>query len=147
MHALKAASGITSWTSERKYIVLMPEMPYNNAIVAPASGDGTGTFTVVPTMATANRLTEMGSPLAPDLAGCHEIVHYVHLLQMGGFWNVANAGFGEFLTSQIALEPWFIEGLATYYETKLQPGQGRMALARVAGLFPRGVRRRRVGRR
>ena len=43
------------------------------------------------------------------------------------------------------LDPWFDEGLAVYYETKLQPGTGRLAWPFWRGAFAAGFAGRRIG--
>ena len=61
---------------------------------------------------------------------CREITHYVHRNASNrGFWFL-NTLFGQVYTPQEGLDPWFFdEGLAVYYETKLQPGVGRLRVA------------------
>ena len=85
---------------------------------------------------------EMGLPPDPAVIGCHEITHYVQFQQIAGFawfWNL----FGQVYTPQIGLDPWFDEGLAVYYETKLQPGTGRLAWPFWRGAFAAGFAGRR----
>ena len=41
-------------------------------------------------------------------------------------------------TPQIGIDPWFAEGLAVYYETKLQPGTGRLMWPFWRGAFAAG---------
>ena len=52
--------------------------------------------------------------------------------------------FGEEYTPQIGFDPWFDEGLAVYYETKLQPGVGRLAWPFWHGAFAAGLAGRRL---
>ena len=73
----------------------------------------------------------------PATIGCHEITHYVQFQQIAGFawfWDL----FGQVYTPQIGIDPWFAEGLAVYYETKLQPGTGRLMWPLWRGAFAAG---------
>ncbi len=98
---------------------------------------------VVPTYNTLDAFSlEFGLPPDPAVIGCHEITHYVHGEQIAGFawfWNL----FGQVYSPQIGLDPWFHEGLAVYYETKLQPGTGRLAWPFWRGAFAAGFAGRR----
>jgi hypothetical protein len=124
--------------SDEKMVVLLPEVPFNNAFVAPTA-IGFEDVAVIPTVNTWDFQTELGIPPDPSFIGCHEITHYVHERQVAGFWHVINALFGEIITPQIGLDAWFLEGLATYYESYFQPGVGRMAWPIWRGYFHAGV--------
>ena len=99
---------------------------------------GYETLAVVPTYDTLDMFSlEMGLPPDPAVIGCHEITHYVQFQQIAGFawfWNL----FGQVYTPQIGFDAWFAEGLAVYYETKLQPGSGRLAWPYWRGSFAAG---------
>src|SRR6185369_15148535 len=47
--------------------------------------------------------------------------------------------FGPAYTPQLGLDPWFHEGLAVYYETKLQGGIGRLGTRYFEGVLAAGV--------
>jgi len=139
---LRRVAQVHNGISNEKIVAILPELAFNNAFVTPRIS-GYGTLAVVPTYDTLDAFSlEMGLP--PDLAviGCHEITHYVHFQQVAGFawfWNL----FGQVYTPQIGLDPWFDEGLAVYYETKLQPGTGRLAWPFWRGSFAAGFAGRR----
>lgn len=66
----------------------------------------------------------LGGADAGDIA-CHEMFHYAHFEQTEGFWRVLDTIFGPVLPPQTFLERWFTEGLAQYYEGRLQRDVGR----------------------
>ncbi len=120
-------------TDERPRIV-MPELEYNNAFVAPRLS-GYETISVVPTGNTLDFATEFGLPPDPGWIGCHEVTHYVHEQQMGAGWARMHAWFGESLSPQLGLDAWFWEGLATYYEDAGGRAVGRLAWPVWRGMF------------
>jgi hypothetical protein len=141
---LKWVAKVHNTVADQKMTVILPELPYNNAFVAPRLV-GYDTEAVVPTYATLDLFSlEMGQP--PDAANmaCHEITHYVHFQQIAGFAWFWNALFGAVYTPQIGLDSWFDEGLAVYYETRLQPGTGRLAWPFWRGMFAAGYAGRRI---
>lgn len=135
---LRHHTRIRSAAAERPMTVIVPEAPFNNAFVIPPVA-GLEPLSVVPTHNTFDFTTELGMPPDPSWIGCHEIVHYVHMLQISGTWSTINTLFGDALSPQIGLDSWFSEGLATFYETRLQPGTGRMAWPAWRGMFAAGV--------
>jgi hypothetical protein len=140
---LKRVAHVHNGIADQKMIVLMPDLPYNNAFVAPRTA-GYDTEAVVPTHGTLDLFSlEMGQPPDPGVIACHEITHYVQFQQIAGFawfWNA----FGSVYTPQIGLDSWFDEGLAVYYETKLQPGSGRLAWPFWRGIFAAGYAGKRI---
>ena len=131
--------------TDAKMVLVMPEVPFNNAFVAPRSA-GYEAVGVIPTYNTTDFFTvEGGLPPDPSFIGCHEITHYVHFQQMGGFAWFVNTIFGDLYSPQEGLDSWFDEGLAVYSETKLQPGTGRLAWPFWNGIFAAGVAGKRVG--
>jgi hypothetical protein len=56
---------------------------------------------------------------------CHEMFHYVHFDHLSGFWRVLNTVTGPVVSSQIFLERWFTEGVAQYYEGRIERTVGR----------------------
>jgi hypothetical protein len=141
---LRRAAHVHNKVADQKIVAILPELAFNNAFVLPRIA-GYETLAVVPTYGTLDAFTlEFGLPPDPALIGCHEITHYVHFQQIAGFawfWNA----FGDVYTPQNGLDPWFDEGLAVYYETKLQPGTGRLAWPFWRGAFAAGFAGRRIG--
>src|SRR4051812_27501003 len=134
---LRGAAQIHNGVSNQKIVAILPELAFNNAFVTPRIS-GYETLAVVPTYDTLDMFSlEMGLPPDPAVIGCHEITHYVQFQQIAGFawfWNF----FGQVYTPQIGFDAWFAEGLAVYYETKLQPGSGRLAWPYWRGSFAAG---------
>ena len=134
---LRRASQVHNRVANEKIVVILPELALNNAFVSPRFS-GYETLAVVPTYNTLDSFSlEMGLPPDPATIGCHEITHYVQFQQIAGFawfWNL----FGQVYTPQIGFDAWFMEGLAVYYETKLQPGSGRLAWPYWRGSFAAG---------
>ena len=58
----------------------------------------------------------------------HELVHVLHLDQFGGVVGAINAVFGKTILPNLALPSWFIEGLATWVESR-STGSGRVGSA------------------
>jgi hypothetical protein len=73
------------------------------------------------------------------MIGCHEMVHYVQARQITGLPKTLEVIFGYLVTPQDGLDSWFWEGLAVYYETRLQRGIGRLGAALWRGTFEAGV--------
>lgn len=121
---LRRRARIDNRLSREKLIVVVPDAPYNNAYVLPPVG-GLEDVAVVPAGDTLDFVTEFGLPPDAGMTGCHELTHYVQLKQIAGLWGVIDTVFGSIATPQGGFEPWFLEGLATYYEARLQPGVGR----------------------
>src|SRR5512143_220088 len=70
----------------RKFIVVMPDAPFNNAFVAP-NAVGYEDVAVIPMYSTLDFATQFGLPPDPGYIACHELVHYVHVHQIAGFWG------------------------------------------------------------
>lgn len=130
---LRAHARVASRQARAKMVVVVPEVPFNNAYVMPPAL-GLGDVAVVPATNTLDFTTLYGLPPDPAHIGCHEITHYVHLMQIAGLWGLLNTGFGDLVSPQVGLDPWFIEGLATYYEARLQRG-GRPRWPVFTGMF------------
>lgn len=140
---LRQRTHIKNSYSRDKMVIVLPELPFNNAFVSgPAAGQHP--YSVLPTFNTFDFTTELGLPPDPAYIGCHEIVHYVHLLQVSGIWHFINRVFGNALSTQNGFDSWFIEGLATYYESRLQPRTGRMAWPVWRGMLLAGVAEERI---
>jgi hypothetical protein len=139
---LKRVAFVHNNVADQKIVAILPELAFNNAFVSPRLA-GYETLAVVPTYSTLDAFSlEFGLPPDPAVIGCHELTHYVHFQQIAGFawfWNM----FGNVYSPQIGLDSWFDEGLAVYYETKLQPGTGRLAWPFWRGAFAAGFAGRR----
>ncbi len=140
---LRARAQIHSPYTDQKMIIVVPDLPFNNASVSP-DAIGSEAFSLIPTSNTLDYTTELGLPPDPAYVSCHEIVHYVHTLQLKGPWRWANAVFGSLIPTQTGLDPWFSEGLATFYESQFQPGTGRMAWPVWRGFFHAGFAGKRL---
>lgn len=130
----RARTRIDAWPAREKAIVVMPEMPFNNAFVMPRAL-GYEEIAVVPTENTLDFATAFGLPPDPGWVGCHEIVHFTHEQQFAGFWGAMNRVFGHVLSPQVGLDVWFWEGLATYYEDGLGGAAGRLHWPVWRGMF------------
>jgi hypothetical protein len=142
---LRELAQIHNGFSDEKIVVILPELPFNNAFVA-SRALGYEAVGVVPTYNTTDAFSlEDGLPPDPSAIACHELTHYVHFQQIAGFADLINSVFGQAYSPQIGLDPWFDEGLAVYYEGRLQPGIGRLAWPFWQGAFAAGVAGRHLG--
>jgi hypothetical protein len=132
--AVREAAVLRRGPWEDKMVIALPEVAFNNAFVL-ARLAGYETMSVIPTMATLDFTTEFGLLPDPGVTACHELVHYVHLEQITGFWRVLDEIFGPLYTPQVGADSWFLEGLATHYEAKLAPGLGRPQWPIFTGMF------------
>lgn len=135
--ALKKQARIKGGNSKDKLVIVIPDSPLNNAYVSPNAG-GNEAHSLLPTHFTFDFTTELGLPSDPSYVGCHEVVHYIQTLQVKGPWHWADGAFGALISPQIGIDAWFAEGLATYYESALQKGTGRMAWPVWRGAFHAG---------
>lgn len=140
---LRSQALIHNSYADQKMVLVVPDVPFNNAFVMPGLL-GYEPISVLPTSNTLSISAELGLPSDPSYIGCHEITHYVQALQASGFWGWINSTFGDVIPPQIGLDAWFWEGLATYYETRLQPGTGRMAWPVWRGMFHAGFADKRI---
>jgi len=128
---------------DRKFVILMPDTPFNNAFVAP-DALGYEEVSVIPAHSTLDFATLFGLPPDPGLIACHELVHYVHAQQTSGFWATWNNMFGPIYTPQLGYDPWFFEGLATHYEARLT-GIGRPVWPVFTGMFAAAYAGKQIG--
>lgn len=140
---LRAAAVIHDGPWRDKMVVAMPDAAFNNAFVIPEAG-GYEHVAVIPTFNTLDFTSEYGLIPDPGFIACHELVHYVNLEQIAGFWRFFNTLFGHLYTPQVGDDPWFLEGLATHYEAALQPGVGRPMWPIFTGMFAAGYAGQRV---
>jgi hypothetical protein len=132
--ALREAALVPAGRWHDKMVITMPETAFNNAFVA-SEGFGYEHVSVIPTVSTLDFTTEFGLLPDPGVTACHELVHYVHLEQIAGFWRHLDDWFGYLYTPQGGYDPWFLEGLATHYEAKPSPGLGRPTWPIFTGMF------------
>lgn len=142
--ALKRRARHHGRTWAEKMTITMPEVTFNNAYVAPKIA-GQPDVSVVPTLTNLDFTTEMGLPPDAGFVTCHELVHYVQFQQISGLWSALDLVFGDVYTPQLGFEPWFFEGLATYYESALQPGVGRPLWPTFNAMFAAAYAGRSIG--
>lgn len=138
VRALRARTQIDNGWSAQKPRIALPSVPYNNAFAAPALL-GLEPISVVPMYSTAEMFGLLGIVPDPGLVGCHEVVHYVQSLQAGGLGYAISSVLGPWYSPQSGLDPWFQEGLAVFYETKLHPGLGRLRSRYFEGILAAGA--------
>jgi len=141
---LREAAVRKNWAWQEKMVIVMPDTAYNNAF-ASAGEQGFEQVSLIPTMATYDFTTEYGLLPDPGMIACHELVHYVHLQQIGGLWSALDHAFGPLFTPQSGADPWFLEGLATHYEAALSPGIGRPRWPIFTGMFAAGYAGEHIG--
>nr|HEX4314985.1 hypothetical protein [Kofleriaceae bacterium] len=132
--ALRGAAVLKDGPWRDKMVVVMPEVAFDNAFVVPDL-EGYEAVALIPSVNTLDFATEFGLPPDPGYIACHELTHYTHDKQIAGFWRVVDAIFGDLYSPQIGFDPWFFEGLATHYETALNPGVGRPTWPIFTGMF------------
>lgn len=108
-----------------KALLFLSSANYNNAYVGGQSG-GEPLQLVNPLSATSEILHwyGLGGAEVGDVA-CHEMFHFVHYEQVNGFWEIVNTILGPVLPPQAFLERWFTEGVAQFYEGRIQRSVGR----------------------
>jgi hypothetical protein len=126
----------------KPFVVLTADALDNAFVMSPVLGFETAS--VVTGHSNWDPLLDINSAPDPALFGCHEMVHWVQVMQMAGIWGWANQVFGSVLSPQAGFDPWVQEGLATYYESRLQPGTGRMQSPLWEGAFHAGVAGHRI---
>jgi hypothetical protein len=132
--ALRDAAVIKSGPWRDKMVVVMPEVAFDNAFVVPDL-EGYEAVALIPTMNTLDFATEFGLPPDPGYIACHELTHYTHDKQIAGVWRFLNFLFGDIYSPQLGFDPWFFEGLATHYETALNPNVGRPTWPIFTGMY------------
>jgi hypothetical protein len=121
-------------TGRKSFVVLTPSN-VNNAYVSPAI-NGREQHMLLP----ENTTLELFNWFDLGVAGignvsCHEAVHDVQLAQTEDFWAIVNVVGGNIASPNAFLEPWFLEGLATYYESRLGRTAGRPNSPLWRGMF------------
>jgi hypothetical protein len=120
-----------------KPVFVLPRLPLNNAYVQPTLA-GNEQVSVVPQYNTSNLFISYGIPPDPGTIGCHEMVHDQSFRQVTGVAAGLRTVFGDVYSPQLGLDSWWQEGLAVYYETKLQGG-GRLWTKYTDGIFAAGM--------
>jgi hypothetical protein len=120
-----------------KPVFVLPRLPLNNAYLQPTLA-GNEQVSVVPQYNTANLFIAYGIPPDPGTIGCHEMVHDQSYRQVTGIAAGLRTLFGDIYSPQLGLDSWWQEGLAVYYETKLQ-GVGRLWTKYTDGIFAAGM--------
>jgi WD40 repeat protein len=144
-HASRCTDALrTHATWSEKMVIVMPDVAFNNAFVLPDLA-GYEAVSVIPLQATLDFATEFGIPPDPGYIACHELTHYVHQWQVAGWWSSLDSAFGHLYTPQIGYDAWFWEGLATHYESELQPGAGRPHWPIFTGMYAAGYAGKHVG--
>ncbi|HEX5656369.1 MAG TPA: hypothetical protein VFX59_04205, partial [Polyangiales bacterium] len=142
LHELRARTTANTGISQRRVELIFPNLPFNNAFVnPPRNGDF---FSVVPTYWSLDIVTETGLVPDPGYIACHELTHYVQAQQTFRTLSGLDKTFGYFITPQYGLDSWFWEGLATFYENRLQPGTGRLTWPAWDGMFHAAVVKKRL---
>ena len=128
-----------STTDRPKVVAYLTTANFDNAYVQPQLGG------LPPQMVLAHHFTteffnllELGIDEVDDVS-CHEAVHYVQFQEVDELWYYLNLAFGDLLDPNIFLESYFLEGLATYYEGRLDKDTGRPHSPIWRGLFESGV--------
>ncbi len=65
------------------------------------------------------------SGASADDVSCHEMFHYAHFEQVEAFWRYFTAVTGPTFSPQLFTERWFTEGVAQYYEGRVERPVGR----------------------
>ncbi len=79
-------------------------------------------------------LFDFGTNGIPDIA-CHVALHYVQFQQYDELWALVDVVFGDVYSANFLPESWFLEGLATFYEGRLDKSVGRPHSPLWHGLF------------
>lgn len=116
-------------------LLFLTSANYNNAYVG-GQAQGEPLHSVDPLSVTSELFHwyGLGGAEAGDVA-CHEMFHYAHYEQVHGLWNVVNTVFGPVVPPQAFLERWFTEGVAQFYEGRIQRAVGRPSSPLYRGSF------------
>ncbi len=118
-----------------RLVVYLTTANFDNAYVQPPF------VGLPPQMVLASHMTlelfdlfDFGTNGIPDIA-CHEAVHYVQFQQNDELWWLVDVAFGDVYSANFLPESWFLEGLATFYEGRLDKNVGRPHSPLWHGLF------------
>jgi Tol biopolymer transport system component len=109
----------------QRVVLFLTSSNYNNAYVS-GQTQGEPLHSLVPLTATDEFFHWQGLSGSDtgDIA-CHEMFHVAHFEQVKEFWWLFNLAFGPQFQPQFFLERWFTEGVAQYYEGRIQRPVGR----------------------
>jgi dipeptidyl aminopeptidase/acylaminoacyl peptidase len=115
----------TSPRPRERALLFLTSANYNNAYVG-GQQLGEPLHSVNPLSVTSELFHwyGLGGAEAGDIA-CHEMFHFAHYEQTGGFWRIVNTVLGPVVPPQAFLERWFTEGVAQYYEGRVFKAVGR----------------------
>ena len=106
-------------------LLFLTSANFNNAYVG-GQALGEPLHSVDPLSATWEMFDWYGLSVAdPGDIACHEMFHYAHFEQIEGLWRYVNLIVGPIVPSQVFLERWFTEGVAEYYEGRIERASGR----------------------
>jgi WD40-like Beta Propeller Repeat len=118
-----------------RLVVYLTTAHFDNAYVQPPF------VGLPPQMVLASQMTlelfdlfDFGTNGIPDIA-CHEATHYVQFQQNDELWWLVDLVFGDVYAPNFLPESWFLEGLATFYEGRLDKSVGRPHSPLWHGLF------------
>ncbi|HXX31910.1 MAG TPA: hypothetical protein VEJ89_14510, partial [Myxococcaceae bacterium] len=144
--ALRVADRLQACIAHLRALVLAPEprprlvaylttAHFDNAYVQPPFAG------LPPQMVLASQMTlelfdlfDFGTNGIQDIA-CHEAVHYVQFQQTYELWWLVDTVLGDVYAPNFMPESWFLEGLATYYEGRIDRHVGRPHSPLWRGLF------------
>jgi phage gp45-like len=123
-------------TDRGKALIYLTSANFDNAYVTGYSPSGEPLHALIPLHLTLEffHWLNLGAADSGDVA-CHELVHFTQFEQDDGFWGAVNWFFGNVVPQQGAIDSWFAEGLAQYYEGRLGRAVGRPNSAFYRGAF------------
>jgi hypothetical protein len=108
-----------------KALLFLTSANFNNAYVTGQnSGEPLQSVNPLGTTAEIFHWYGLGNATPGDIA-CHEMFHYAHFEQIENFWSLVNTIFGPVVPVQGFTERWFTEGVAQYYEGRIEKSVGR----------------------
>ena len=118
-----------------RLVVYLTTAHFDNAYVQPPF------LGLPPQMVVASQMTlelfdlfDFGTNGIADIT-CHEATHYVQFQQNDELWWLVDLVFGDVYAPNFLPESWFLEGLATFYEGRLDKSVGRPHSPLWHGLF------------
>jgi hypothetical protein len=108
-----------------KALLFLTSANFNNAYVTgQSSGEPLQSVNPLGTTAEIFHWYGLGNGAPGDIA-CHEMFHYAHFEQIENLWAWVNAIVGPVVPVQGFTERWFTEGVAQYYEGRIERQVGR----------------------
>jgi len=116
-------------------LIFLTSANFNNAYVT-GLAVGEPLHSVNPLQTTQELLHWFGlSGAGADDVSCHEMFHVAHAEQIEAFWGAVNTVVGPVVPSQLFIERWFTEGVAQYYEGRINRTVGRPHSPIYRGVF------------